>query len=78
MNEQVNQVTAFMLYMFNRWCIGEAKKVFGENLGEHVFSKWIDLRHRNSGSLYWYAELDKRCREMVVKRAIELYADESK
>lgn len=76
MDGQVNQVTAFMLYMANRWCIGEAKKVFGDNLGEHVFSKWVELR--NMGSLYWYAELDKRCREKVVKRAIELYADESR
>lgn len=77
MNEQVNQVTAFMLYMFNKWCIGEAKKVFGDNLGEHVFKKWVDL-HCEMGTLYWYAELDKRCRKKIVERAIELYANESK
>ena len=34
-NKQVNQVTAFMLYIYNKWCIGESKKVFGNNLGEH-------------------------------------------
>jgi hypothetical protein len=76
MNE-INQVTAFMLYMFNRWCIGEAKKVFGETLGDHVFKKWIDTRN-GMGTLYWYAELDKSCRKKIVERAVELYYNESK
>ena len=71
-----NQVTAFMLYIYNKWCIGEAKKVFGENLGEHLFSKY--LHHRgNLGELFWYSELDNNCRRKIVERAVEIYGKES-
>ena len=75
-NNQVNQVTAFMLYIYNKWCIGESKKVFGNNLGEHIFTKY--LHHRNgNGELFWYSELDNVCRRKLVVRAIEFYGKES-
>lgn len=67
-----NEVTNFLYYMYNKWCIGEAKKVFGDNLGEHLFSKWV--HHRNGlGDLYWYSELDDTCRTKIVERANEIY-----
>lgn len=65
-----NEVTNFMYYMYNKWCIGEAKKIFGDNLGEHIFSKWIE--HRKD-QLYWYSELDTSCRQKIVNRANEIY-----
>ena len=69
-----NEVTNFMYYMYNKWCIGEAKKVFGNNLGEHVFSKWVHHRKDTGlGDLYWYSELDNKCRRKIVDRANELY-----
>jgi hypothetical protein len=74
-NKQVNQVTAFMLYIYNRWGIQEAKLVFGDNLGEHIFDKY--LHHRNGlGELFWYSELDNACRRKLVERAIEFYDKE--
>lgn len=66
-----NEVENFMLYMFNKWCIGEAKKVFGNNLGEHIFSKWED--YGAGRELLWYSELDTRCRQRLVDRANEIY-----
>ena len=63
-------VDAFMLYMFNRWNMNEAKLLFGKNLGDHIFGKWIEHR---SDQLYWYAELDESCRQKIVDRANELY-----
>jgi hypothetical protein len=69
-----NAVTNFMLYLFNKWCIGEAKKVFGNSLGEHIFSKWVHHREGTKlGDLYWYSELDNYCRQKIVDRANELY-----
>ena len=75
-NKQVNQVTAFMLYIYNKWGIGESKKVSCNNLGEHIFTKY--LHHRNgNGELFWYSELDNVCRRKLVVRAIEFYGKES-
>ena len=69
-----NEVTNFLYYMYNKWCIGEAKKVFGDNLGEHIFSKWVHHRETSKlGDLFWYSELDDVCRNKVVARANEIY-----
>lgn len=67
----MNEVTAFMLYMFNKWSIQEAKYLFGENLGRHIFDKWVGWGTHKE--LRWYADLDSACRQKVVDRANELY-----
>ena len=65
-----NEVTNFMFYIYNKWSINEAHLLFGKNLGDHIFGKWIE--HRGD-QLYWYAELDEGCRQKIVDRANELY-----
>lgn len=66
----MNEVTNFMYYMYNKWDECEAKVVFGDMLGEHIFNKWVQ-HQRNE--MRWYAELDTLCRNKVVQRANELY-----
>ncbi len=68
----MNEVTYFMWYMYNRWSKEEAILLFGNNLGEHIFSKWCHHR-QGLGDLYWYSELDNECRQKVVDRANEIY-----
>lgn len=69
---KVNEVTAFMYYICNQWGIDEAKKVFGDNLGEHIYKKFEE--HQNVlGALHWYAGLDEECRQKLVDRANEFY-----
>lgn len=65
-----NEVTNFMLYMFNVWNMKESIRVFGVNLGEHIFNKWLDMRHDD---LRWYASLDDKCRQKLVDAANEYY-----
>lgn len=67
-----NEVTNFMYYIYNRWNAEEAKKVFGDNLGEHIYNKFQSYNNE-SGALYWYSELDKECRQKLVDRANEIY-----
>ena len=65
----MNEVTNFMLYIYNRWNEYEAGKVFGEVLGAHIWSKWLD----KYDSLKWYADLDTQCRQKLVDRANSIY-----
>lgn len=67
----MNQVSKFMYYIFNRWCIDEAIHVFGEDLGKHLFSKWCVMEN----DLMWYSQLDGTNREKIVARACECYPD---
>lgn len=67
-----NQVTNFMYYMYNCWNRTEAIDLFGKDLGDHIYNKW--LHHRNGlGDLYWYSELDNECRSKIVERADATY-----
>ena len=70
-----NEVTNFMYYIFNRWSEGEAVHIFGENLGKHIFSKYVDYVQRHLGELRFYAELDNGCKQKMVDRANEIYGD---
>lgn len=70
--KNINQVTAFMYYIYNRWDLNEARFLFGNELGIHIFNKF-----NNVDSLEFYGALDKECRNKLVRRAIELYEKES-
>lgn len=69
----MNEVTKFMYYMFNKWCIQESKLLFGENLGGHVWEKYKRMLSHSGDRLLFYAELDKDCQQRLVNRANELY-----
>ena len=64
-----NTVTKFMWYMFNKWSLKEATTLFGDNLGKHIFTKWLD----DNDDLFWYGSLDIECRDKIVERAKEIY-----
>lgn len=69
-----NEVTRFMWYMFNKWCKNEAIRIFGENLGNHIWDKWSEIIRFGCGdNLYFYAQLDNDCRQKLVDRANEVY-----
>lgn len=71
-----NEVTRFMWYMFNKWNEDEALRVFGFDLGKHIWAKWevANLEYHDP-SLSWYADLDEKCRSIIIKRANEIYKD---
>ena len=68
-NEKNNDVTCFMYYIFNKWNLAEAKLVYGDNLGEHIYNKFLDAR----SALYWYSEIDTECKNKIVERAKHFY-----
>ena len=66
----MNEVTAFMFYMYNKWNIEESIKVFGQNLGEHIYRKWQRAwEDEHDSNLWFYSQLDSACRSLLVERA---------
>jgi hypothetical protein len=61
--------------MFNRWSRDEAVKIFGKDLGNHIFEKWITygLDYFHDRTMQLYSNLDSECRVKLVERACELY-----
>ena len=65
----MKDIENFMYYMFNRWTLEEAKFVFGDNLGTHIYGKWQEV----DDTLIWFGWLDKECRHKIADRANEIY-----
>ena len=71
-----NEVECFMYYMFNKWDKSESIRLFGENLGLHVFGKWVAKgENTHDQTMSWYADLDKGLRDKLLNRSIELYGN---
>ena len=64
-----NQVTNFMYYMYNKWSLDESIRVFGEDLGDHIYCKWLNRQD----NLQWYGELDNNCKQKLVDVADKIY-----
>ena len=71
MKDKENPVTCFMWYVFNRWNESEAKQLFGEDLGAHIYGKYLERGYGKE--LLWYSDLDTECRAKLVQRALEIY-----
>lgn len=71
-----NDVECFLYYMYNKWSLSESKHVFGDNLGLHVYEKWLE-KHQYSKdvTMSWFSDLDKSCRDKIVERAKEIYSN---
>ena len=74
-----NDVSSFFYYMWNAWSKEECKTVFG-NMWEHFWSKWMGAYERMNGprgaAEVFYAELSKRNRGLLVKRATDVYDED--
>lgn len=71
----MNEVTKFMWYMYNKWTRDEAVNLFGEDLGLHIWNKYLEIYDTTADyNLAWYSELDNECRQTIVNRANEIYS----
>lgn len=69
-----NEVTNFMFYMYNKWSLDESVRMFGKDLGVHIYKAFTTKKsYSYDYNLSWYADLDKECRQKIVDRANELY-----
>ena len=76
-NYETRVVESFMFYLFNAFDKKECISIYGENLGNHFWSKWVHCMENGRGELGFFSELSSHYREDLVKRAIEHYKNES-
>ena len=77
-----NDVTSFFFYMWNAWCKEECQKAFSApgNDWQHFWNKWCAICEEHSvygAAERFYAELSNHNRNLLVKRATEVYEGES-
>lgn len=71
-----NSVLSYGIYMMNTWCENEAHTVFGEVMGDHLWSKYTQY-YKDYGTfgapMKFMFELDSENYLLLVTRACELY-----
>lgn len=77
-----NDVTSFFFYMWNAWCKEECQKAFSApgNNWQHFWNKWLGICKEHSvygAAERFYAELSNHNRDLLVKRATEVYEGDS-
>lgn len=77
-----NDVTSFFYYMWNAWCEEECQKAFSApgNNWKHFWNKWCGICKAHSvygAAERFYGELSNRNRNLLVKRATEVYEGDS-
>lgn len=77
-----NDVTSFFFYMWNAWCKEECQKAFSApgNDWQHFWNKWLAICEKYSvygAAERFYAELSNHNRDLLVKRATEVYEGDS-
>lgn len=71
---KTNHVSSFMYYMYNRFSLSECIALFGEELGHHIYGKYL-----RSGDIFrWYSELDYSTRDTIVERATQIFDSHGK
>lgn len=75
-------VNNYFYYMWNHWDYLTCKRIFGETLGEHIWSKWVTICNEEGGptggvAILW-SRIDNDCRRKLVEAANEYYAPVSK
>lgn len=76
---RANDVTSFFYYMWNRWSEEECKIVFKNGTAEwqHFWRKWCEaydmMKGPRGAAEFFYAHLSDTNRELLVRRALEVY-----
>ena len=71
-----NETLSVMIYLANSWSKEESIKIYGDILGNHIWSKWVGYNddcnaiYANAKLIY---ELDSINLELLAIRATQLY-----
>lgn len=71
-----NETLSYMIYMANKWSEIESIRIFGEDLGKHIWNKYLAFceDHGMYGAYSMFVfELSSNNLELLLNRACELY-----
>lgn len=71
-----SELDCYLFYLWNVWSKDECLTLFGEILGEHIWSKWLEHCNgvgRIGAAATIYAALDEDKRKKIVERAVAHY-----
>lgn len=69
LDSAVKVLKYFTYYIYNKWNLEEAHKLFGVSLGSHIYQKSFTTPNK----LEWFANLDENCQKVILERAFEIY-----
>ena len=74
--DKSSTLDCYLYFMWNRWNEEECKGIFGDGMGEKIWSKW-EARARQCGltaaPAQLYADLSGSNRKLIVKHAVKYY-----
>lgn len=70
----MNDVTDFLMFMFNAWTPEICQSIFG-NLGQHIWSKWqyAAENYKHHALPYFWTSLDEKRQAMLLEAAKKHY-----
>lgn len=66
----IDAFSYFSRYMFNVWSEKEAIAIFGQQLGEYLYAKWLQY---DEDALKWFDHLDFDNERKIIERAMTYY-----
>ena len=72
----MDHINAYMKFMYNQWTEQICRAIFGTQLGDHIWSKWLGFREYQGieSAIFnmWFA-LDRECTYKILNFAFEYY-----
>ena len=74
--EMRNYINNYFMFMWNHWDYKTCIEIFGENLGEHIWSKWLNICNEygpTGGVAILWGRIDSECQQKLTIKANKYY-----
>lgn len=72
----MDHIDAYMKFMYHQWTEQMCKAIFGAQLGDHIWTKWMGFREDQGieAAIFnmWFA-LDRECTYKILDMALQYY-----
>lgn len=72
----MEQVSRYLYYMWNKWCLRECEDIWPGHMAKHVWDKWLSqcVKHGAfGGAATFWAELDNSSRKALWNHIEQTY-----
>lgn len=72
----MGHINAYLKFMYNQWTEQMCKAIFGAQLSDHIWNKWVQFREDQGieAAIFnmWFA-LDRKCTNKLLGAALQCY-----